>query len=315
MRGLGLVLFILSLSFTANAKTWLDAIDEYFSDIYQNTSSGELSCKPIYQNLTRDGHLEIRYALGYFDASANNDLDQQTPEAFSRSVDKGAAAAIRHVLKQKCKSKQHQLCGFHEGDKNDGLSILSKKIQQFGQTLSVRVVLTHASASKSYFDNIGEKATEQEFYTDQSEMNFFYGISQGADIAFYLGHSRNGGGPDFEPPVLRDYDGHPDYKGHYEVQRDGERKLLRALSETANKDQILGMFSCYSSSHFRRNLLRTRPALKMILSHVSIAYNEALFASLGYLEGHLRGLCGKDLETFAEQSRATVNGFSTYHLK
>lgn len=306
-----LLFFILSLSVSAHAITWAQAFDNYFAKIYTNTLNSPVSCESTYAPLTKDGVLEIRYAFGYFDASEGNNLNNQTPEAFSRSLDKGAANSVEWFLKRPCRNTYHQLCGFKKLEGADGYAILEKTILQFGRRLTVRLSLTHASATNSFFDNTGVAAAQQELFTARSEQNYFGGVKDGADIVYYVGHSRNGGGPDFQPPVLRDYDGHPDYDNYYEVRREGEASLLSALKESPNKEQIIGLFSCYSSSHFRNNLLSANAGLKMILSHVSIPYNEAIYASLGYLEGSLRGVCGEALETLAEQTPMTQKGFSS----
>lgn len=308
--------FLVGIFFTTSAfgATWIQELDRYFQPIVNEASPSSATCQENYQPLLADGRLEIRFALGYFDNSAGNDLNNQTPESFSKTHDAGARQAIEVFLTRPC-SGRLKLCGFKKLGGNMGLAKLHKKDILQGKAVEVLVYLTSAAASTSHFDNIGRLAETQTKLSQQSMNNFFGGIKHGADIVLYTGHSRNGGGPDFQPPILRERDGHPDYKGYYEVHRTAEKHMLNMMTVSRNQQQIIGLFSCYSIRHFEREMLSVNADQKMILSHSALPYNQGIYSSVAYLEGMLRGHCGDELESLAEQTPEMRTGVSLRNWK
>lgn len=321
MKSLAFFLFSFLLISSARAdsfgygRIWPSALNRYFYDIEQNTKETEPQrCFGIYKDLIADSVLKVRYALGYFDESYANKpggLDHH----YSPSLDITAFNVISDFLTRDCEPHTRQrLCGFSaDRSRSTGVQSFRRNVVLFGKSVQVQIVLTQASASEFYRKNLGPLRQLQENLSRQSEANFFAGL-QDADIAIYNGHSRDGGGPDFRPPVLRTRDHHPDYDGFYRRARPGAKALVQALRQSAKKEQILALFSCYSNQHFKTQILAARPKQKMILGNGLVPYDRTIYASLAYLEGLLRGQCGADLEKFAEFGPLITDGFSAFNL-
>lgn len=297
---------------------WPRELAAYFEQVNStqiNTAQAG-KCAPVFKNAIRNGVLDIRYALGYFDDSQGIEINYNGINyGISPSLDIVVFNVLRGFLKAPCNPNSGQvLCGFSEqGEASKGLVVLSKNINLLGQRVTARITLTQASASESFVQNKSNLKDRQQFLTQQSEQNYFGGIGS-ADIVFYNGHSRNGGGPDFNPPVLT-RDLHVDYKGYYEVRRIGIKRVLDLIKKGGNKDQILGFFSCYSQKHFYRDLLAANPKQKLVLSADTIDYLDTLVASSGYLEGLLRGYCGQDLADIAKQGEKIKEGFQGFQIR
>ena len=281
-----------------------------------NSANSANKCLPLYKNVLRNKVLDILYALGYFDDTRGVDIRWNNKNwGYSPSLDIGIFHSIRDTLTERCKNKsQLNLCGFSEtGDPKLGKVMLQKQVQIHGEDILVRIALTHASASESFIENTRSQNQRQAFLTKQSEENYFGGIGL-ADVVIYNGHSRNGGGPDFNPPIL---DGHmkTDYNGYYEIQRPGIRRVLDLVQTAENRESVLAFFSCYSKKHFYKDILLANPEQRLILSAETIDYYDSLKASVGYLEGFMRGACGQDLADIAKQGDRIKNGFQGFQIK
>lgn len=307
------LLFFLSLSCSSLVladpwgyeHSWPGQLQSYFDLVNTAPLSPEpAACAAPYRRLLTDGVLNINYALGYFDESDSNEL-ASNPANVSISLDITGFNVIRNFLTTPCDSSSRQkLCGFSEVSSatNGGKVSLMKRETVLEQTVEINFHLTRASATDRYHVNLNSEQPLQRILTAQSEENFFSALGDAeADIIFYNGHSRNGGGPDFSPPVLRQSDLHPDYSGYYQVRRTGMSKMFDALEAGENKNQIVGLFSCYSQKHFSRGLSQVNPRLKTILTSGTVPYDKIIFNSLAYLEGILQSQCGASLRNLARQ--------------
>lgn len=296
---------------------WLESdLYKYFISIYdyKQTHGDSVSpqCFKHYSEILNKGSLDIRYAFGYFDESQGKSMGKD----YSYSLDILAFNDVIDRLTKDCYLPHgHQLCGFQQaGDRISGKVVLTKTLQIHGKPILTRITMTQASATYSYQKNKSSSQEVQAFKTAQSNANFFKGITE-ADMVIYNGHSRNGGGPDFQPPVLRSYDLHPDYKGFYEVKREGYKKMIQALKVKQNPQMILAMFSCNTREHFANSILSVDPNLKMVLSEGETDYFNTTLASLGYLEAFLRGDCGQNLTDFARRNEKVRRGFYDYNFE
>ncbi len=302
-----------------------EAIKKYVTEISTSPAvsaapvvdaNGVNKCAPVFKNALNNGVFDIRYALGYFDDSQGIDIQwNNTSYGISPSLDIGIYKSIRHVLTEPCAdSSQLDLCGFREsGDPESGKVILEKNINLLGKTVLARISLTQASASESFEANRGALQERQKFLTAQSEENYFGGIGV-ADVVIYNGHSRNGGGPDFNPPRLNS-SLHVDYDGYYKVKRPGISRVLDLIKKSPNKDTVMTFFSCYSKMHFYDALLKANPKQRLVLSAETIDYFDTLKASMGYLEGLLRGTCGQELADIAKQGEKIKAGFQGFQIR
>jgi hypothetical protein len=263
------------------------------------------------------GVLDIHYALGYFDDSQAIDIIYDNKNfGLSPSLDIAVFDVIREFLKTPCEPQNPQkLCGFAEqGDPNNGLVILTKQITLLEQLVTVRISLSHASASENFIANKTILNERQKYLTQQSEQNYFGALGSAADVVIYNGHSRNGGGPDFNPPLLKD-DLHVNYDGYYQVKKTGINRVLEMIKNGKNKDQVIGFFSCYSQRWFFDSIMKANPKQRVIFSADTIDYLDSLQASLGYVEGFMQGYCGQDLADIAKQSEKIKVGFQGFQIR
>jgi hypothetical protein len=290
------------------AQSYLRLVDE------NAPSEGAPSCEPMFRHMKKDGVIDIRYALGYFDDSTGKEnIWNGVNYGYSPTLDIPVYESLRSLFTARCPSRTQRLCGFKEnGEWSDGKVVLEKYMVIQGERVLVRITMTQASATESHDQNKGEFANRQAFLTSQAEANFFGGLHS-ADIVFYNGHSRDGGGPDFKMPVLNSAK-KDNYIGYYHIKKEGITRTMKALDENPNKEIIVGFFSCYARLHFYDTFMKANPHQRVILSADTINYFDALDGSLGYLEGLLRGSCGEELNNLARQKESVRKGFQGFNL-
>jgi hypothetical protein len=293
-------------------ETYLKKVDAVTTATPQ--ADHKAQCLPVFKNSLKSKVFDIRYALGYFDDSKGEEVVYEGINyGLSPSLDISIFDVVREFLQKPCTARR-ALCGFAQsGDPKQGKVILEKQIQLMGSEVLARITLTHASASESFIANTGSLKERQAFLTQQSEENYFGGLGK-ADVVFYNGHSRNGGGPDFKPPHLNS-ELHVNYNGYYKVKKPGIRKVIEKIRQGENKDSVIGFFSCSSYSHFYEMLLDANPKQRMVLSSDLMTYLDTLYGSMGYLEGLLHGQCGQDLADTAKQTEAIKEGFKGFQIR
>ncbi len=278
------------------------------------TKGGNLQCLPVFKNAIKNGVLDIRYALGYFDDSQAIDIMYDGFNfGLSPSLDIEIYSALRRVLTLPCSSQTLQFCGFKESDNAlTGKVTLSKYVNILGAKVLAQMTLTYASASESFVANKGPLMAQQKILTLQSESNYFDHIAK-SDVVIYNGHSRNGGGPDFNPPILNN-SLHVNYDGYYRVKKIGITRVLNQIKSNPNKDFILGLFACYSQKHYYNSLIQANPKQRMVLSIETIDYFDSLKASIGLVEGLLRGQCGDNLNKIMQQDEKSLQGYKGFQI-
>jgi hypothetical protein len=165
-----------------------------------------------------------------------------------------------------CSAELRGFCGFQilSGDVNSVTELKKSIAFEDGSSLDVHLYTVLSSYSLFNSQNQGKYKSLQERMTQQARK--FYGRSlKEFDVTFYQGHSRDGGGPDFAPP-LENNEGKVHYPW-YRSNQPGLKWLLANLnSDRSAQPAILGLFSCASRGHFL-NILRTRaPRTDLILS-------------------------------------------------
>lgn len=255
------------------------------------------TCETYYQRMERDGVLDVRVAFGYMDVSmgepyvyAGRDLGQ------SPALDRPAARALRELLTTSCTWSRTEACGFTQ--RADDESVLEKIVRRRnGAQVLVRLRVTHASASLDHHDNLGSLRQLQSQLTALSNESFFGGLHQ-ADALLYLGHARNGGGPDFTPVVLAPAAPgklrKPNYAGHYLARKPGLNRMLQELRASAQRPAMISLLACSSDRHFTASLRRASPDTSLITTGDLIYYDEILNAALGNIEALVRGSCGDE---------------------
>lgn len=305
---------------TSSAYAYDNLLRQQMVDYFRSLQTYDLESKPNlepfycwsnYSEILEKGEMDIRYALGYFDESYGRHEDG----SYSDAIDGIVYKALLDWFERPCRADTHDvLCGFQRTDRPDnGEVMLTKMKELYGQQIKVNLYLTQASASREHADNTGPLSIKQQIMTSQSELNFFGGLEE-ADIVFYNGHARDGGGPDFKPPVLRESDLHPNYSGYYQVKREGTKQMLQSLKSRPHKNQILGLFACYTDLHFTKDIEKVAPGMRTIVSHKKPDYFTATTTSLGYLDGLLRGGCGDKLGERAKRSFMAQREYLEYNM-
>jgi len=178
-----------------------------------------------------------------------------------------------------------------------------------GRTRQVELVLTHSSAGPD--DDLNRRDRHQSWLSLYSRENMEEGLRQ-AQAVLYNGHSRDGGGPDFEPPRLRADDNHVDYYW-YTQNRPGLRWLMSHLDETNPNPKLLGLFSCVSTNLFSKDVRKVKPKMGLVSNRQLLYYTDAMKGLMGTLSSILGLTCetGFDSAISAESTggSSVLQGF------
>jgi hypothetical protein len=246
----------------------------------QQGSSNE--CLQRYDRLFNDSELSISLNLGYYDSSPGDNV-------FDIDLDR----EITNMLVAPCSSNQ-SACGF----KQARMDIRDLMAKSFVKTIlgpdkksrTLRVKLFHASENQSASENRTD--FNQTFRSNQAEYDFRTALKS-ADIVFYMGHSRDGGGPDFDPPKVLP-DGHVDYNWYHHNKTDF-KELLNDLSSTSTPPKLLGLLSCYSNMHFANAIRRASPKTGLLVSLNEIGDGQMFEGLLTVINGVQRFKCEQQL--------------------
>lgn len=315
MKSLAIIIVTIGLSLsvsTAHCSYLFEDVFEnigsaYVSRLNQKTTDilsslppqQQVSCSQRYREILADGVIDIRVALGYFDWTTGREIrDRGGNYGFSPSIDIGAFEALKNLLRSPCKGNA-RFCGFRQDPKND--YHFFRDVVIHGNKYLATVELHFSSATEFLNDNLGSYRDEQQQRTKFME-TYFKNAIQKADAVFYFGHSRNGGGPDFSPPVFVRGQNKVDYDGYYEIRRPGLKKMLAALN-SESKISILGLMSCASREHFLHDIRRVAPETGVITSKDVLNVDYVYTALIGGIDAILRGQCQR---SFYESLRLTT---------
>lgn len=245
-------------------------------------------CIKRYNGLLADGVLDIRLALGYFDWTTGTEVHTQGNNyGFSPSMDLGAYSALRTLLLSPC-SGRLRFCGFRQDPQNSYR--FTREVQIQGNRYIARVEVYFSSATEYLNLNLNSESRLQKQRTQFIE-NYFTSALKNADAIFYFGHSRNGGGPDFAPPVFIAGRNKLNYSGYYKVQRPGLKRMISALNSSEKKAPIIGLMSCASREHFLSKIRSLAPHSGVITSMDVLNVDEVFTAMIGGVDAILRGQC------------------------
>lgn len=278
-------------NFYRSGKNYLQSLANTSNDRLENLDGNQKNiCENLYGTLLKDNVLDIRIALGYFDWTTGSSVSMDRQNyGLSPSIDIGAYAALRALLTASCRGN-NKLCGFRQDSSN--MYLFTRPITVHGRNYTARVEVHFSSATELISRNTGRNSADQADRSRHTE-NFFQNGLKNADLAYYFGHSRNGGGPDFNPPVFLPGQNKLNYAGYYKAKQPGMRKMISSLEDSAKPARILGMFSCDSRDHFLRKVRSTSPTTGVITSLDILTVDEVWTSMLGSLDSVLRGQCQK----------------------
>lgn len=257
-------------------------------------SPSDLSCRTTYRKLFSKGVANIRVVFGYKDTRPSRFVgDRHERLAF-----------VQRILRP-CKTGQFA-CGFSRSPDNAD-HFLKTLIGPDQQMVTVKLLVANSSVAS---DDQSNRENPLQRWQSSYAKNAFYSGIETADVVFYNGHSRFGGGPDFEPPVLTD-SGDVEvshYKGKrpgFEAIRDRLRSRKKAEA-SGNGLKVLGLFSCDSSQHFTAEIAR-ESGTGLISSRTLIYYADALEDSLTALSGLLEMRCERDYKSLLRHGSSGTN--------
>ncbi|QDK43995.1 hypothetical protein DOM22_01865 [Bdellovibrio sp. ZAP7] len=298
-----IIICLLILPFTAEARRGyvyqnsFEAYGEGYAKNLANLANDKISnlpddqrekCEQRYGHILNDGLIDIRVAMGYLDWTTGSVVNSGGRSyGYSPSIDIGAYYALRELITSRCRGNL-QLCRFQETPGNP--YVFTKNVTVLGRPVRARIEIQFASATEYLNNNVGSAAQEQRTAYMQ---NYYDQALQDADAAFYFGHSRNGGGPDFAPPKFIPGTNKVNYAGYYKKYRPGFNKMLQSLSNPSRQADVIGMMSCNSRDNFMSKLRSTAPRSGVITSTAVLTVEEVYTAMIGGMDGLLRGQCQK----------------------
>ena len=219
------------------------------------------ACKTRFKKIFNKKEINISVAFGYGDSDDNSVAwDALIYPAMVEKLTKSCAPGVG-------------ACGFSQDRKNP--TILRKIVMDpTGENNSlITLNMTHPSLSVDGKMNTSINAEKQQIACQTARSKFMGEISGGADIAFYIGHSRDGGGPDF-CPAKRLSNNHVDYN-LYRKQKAGIADIVKAMGlaiKNGTPTQVYGSFSCSSQLHFEKALRQVNPKAGFFLTSRTVDF-------------------------------------------
>ncbi len=292
-RGLLILLGLSLVIFGIGLRTYLLNKSEV---VVPSPEFEDESCRQIYLSFYRKPAVDIKVVFGYKDAR---------PARFV--ADRYERMIFIQRLTRICKGK-NLACGFKRSLTDSDL--LTRSIR--GPDGKNREIFLRAIPSSVGADDEENRLNPfQKWRTRYANLAFLQGLTS-ADVVIYNGHSRAGGGPDFEPPRLAK-DGDVDFPWYREHQP-GFNPIIATLEGAPSSLRLLGLYSCASSKHFLDRVRKVKPDLGLITSPKLIYFSDALESSLESISSLLTMKCeGSFRSSLAKKSSrasgAEVSGF------
>lgn len=209
-------------------------------------SLGNATCQKEYLDIFAKNEINMTLAFGYDDISETATNDLSSLNLFVKT------------LTAKCSVWDQRMCGFKVDSK--GPYVLSKKF--FGPDGRPRTLKITADASSVSADDKANRLNPlQKIQSENMKQLFVKGL-QDSEVTIYMGHSRDGGGPSFEPPRLLS-NGHVNYSYYHKNKKD-KLLMVNALAKSPNKSRIVALISCSSIRWFARSIESSAPSSGLI---------------------------------------------------
>jgi hypothetical protein len=202
----------------------------------------EADCQNDYLTLMSKPEINVTLAYGYFDAEDGTTWDNRMLNQFL------------NTMTTPCKTWHTKSCGFKKSGK--GPFVLTRKMTgPDGLIKTVKITVDSPSLSS---DNKTNMSNPLQKTKSEAVKNMYFDGLRNSEVTLYLGHSRDGGGPDFDP-ARKLSNGHVDYDWYHAHPRD-KKEMLNVLAENPNKARIVGFFSCSSIRWFSKGVATGAPA-------------------------------------------------------
>jgi hypothetical protein len=225
-----------------------------------------------YHLKLEDQVLDVRIFFGYKDAR---------PARFVG--DRYEQALFLQRLTAPCSDDRFD-CGFAR-DQFDGPFLKTLQLES-GRRVQVSVRVFGSSVGVD--DDVNRGNPFQKWRSDFTKNQFAEALKK-ADVVFYNGHSRAGGGPDFAPPELTKFK-HVRY-GEYQRKKPGFHLVQNILKSNPNSPlRLIGLYSCESDQLFKKKIEAAKPKLRVIGSRQLLYFSDAFNDSLDQLSQILEAL-------------------------
>ncbi len=191
-------------------------------------------CQEKMRRLYKDNVANIHLFMGYGDSGGKPPV---TTDAIERA----------YLIQKLYATCGVEPCGFRAEPKN--ANNLSKSLPG-GKKITVKLY----TSALSDRDDLNRKNPKQAEHTKWMNEKFKTTLAS-SEAVFYTGHSRDGGGPDFGPPLL-DANGHTDY-AWYRKHKPGLKMIQNNMKK--GTPEIYGSFSCDSLKHFAAPIRKVNP--------------------------------------------------------
>ncbi len=258
------------------------------------------NCDRAYQDLYEDRKLDIAVVFGYKDAR---------PARFVG--DRHERLVFVQTLLSPCTGR-HQACGFKRLP-GDADSLYREIGVPYSLPVRIHVRVVHSSVGPDDRENRTDPF--QKWQSEYARLSYQQAMER-AEVVFYNGHSRSGGGPDFTPPRLL-ADESVDSES-YKTEQAGLRLILETFRKMRFRPldsgvRVMGLFSCASSSHFASQVMGARKGLALISSEGLLYYADALENSLSAISALLERKCEREFKAALRHSNpqegSQIRGF------
>jgi hypothetical protein len=201
----------------------------------------DADCQTDYLSLMANPEINVTVAYGYFDVADGTTWDNRILNQFLTT------------MTSPCKTWHTKSCGFKKTGK--GPFVLTRKMT--GPDGLIKTVKINVDAPSVSTDNKSNMSNPLQKTKSQTVKDMYLKGLRNSEVTLYLGHSRDGGGPDFDPPRMNGT--HVDYDWYHNNPKD-KKEMLNVLAENPNKARIVGFFSCSSIRWFSKGVSSGAPA-------------------------------------------------------
>ncbi len=249
----------------------------------------ESSCRNVYGRLFGKAKIEIRIVFGYKDSRPARFVG----DSYERN-------GFVEALQAPCRIDRFD-CGFERAGEDSDLFVKTI-IGLDGKQHNINLRLVSSAVGPDDDDN--RLNPFQQWKSKYAEELFYNGISS-ADVVFYNGHSRDGGGPDFEPPRLLKNQ-HVNY-AWYIRQKRGPRMIEKSLQKQNRAAQLIGLYSCVSEKLIPKT--RIRKNVGWIANKRLIYYADALQSLSEALSSLLGMKCESEFRYGTKETGSSLSQF------
>jgi hypothetical protein len=239
----------------------------------------EKVCRAKYAKLYANPEITVTAAFGYFDGRPDKEV---YAGYFAQNF-------ITEMIAP-CENAPHKnFCGFARDP--DDASRFTKSVigpDQKPHEFKINVV-SPITPGEIPNDDLIRNTAEQKSKDAKARAEFLAAL-QTDNIVMYDGHARDGGGPDFNPPVLNPKTQDTDYN-YYHAKHPGLNDMLAALTTSKRHPDVLALMTCDAKLHFEKQLKKTASDSALALTNMVTDSNVFQAGEIGLMDGLMSQRC------------------------